>query len=117
MMLINLLGVLLIGLIIWWFWLFKEKELTMTDGEIQIVVKDGVYEPARIKIPKDQPVTLQFLRKDASPCAGTLLFPDLELSTELPVNSFSAIVLPGLKKGEYPFHCQMQMYKGCLIVE
>ncbi len=117
MMLINLLGVLLVGFIVWWFWLFKGKELSVSEGEILITVNDGIYLPARIKVPKGKTITLQFLRKDASPCAGTLLIPDFDISTELPLNRPSSIALPALKKGEYPFHCQMQMYKGILIVE
>ena len=117
MLLINLFGLLLIGLIVWWFWLYKEKELSVSGSNITITVKDGIYQPSRIRLAEGQVVTLQFLRKDASPCAGTVLIPDFEISTELPVNKLSTIVLPALSKGEYPFHCQMEMYKGVLIVE
>lgn len=117
MMLINLLGLLLIAVIVWWFWLFNEKDVSMSDNDITITVKDGVYQPARIKLPAGEPTTLRFLRKDASPCAATVLVPDFEISTELPLNKVSALVLPALSKGEYPFHCQMQMYKGILVVE
>jgi len=117
MMLINITGLLLIALIVWWFWLFKEKEISLSDDEIIITVENGTYQPSRIKLPEGQPATIQFLRKDASPCAATVLVPDFEISTELPMNQISKIVLPVLSKGEYPFHCQMQMYKGTLIVE
>ena len=117
MLLINLLGLLLIGLIVWWFWLYKEKELSVSGGDIKITVKDGIYQPSRIRLAAGQPATIQFLRKDASSCAGTVLIPDFEISTELPMNKVTAIVLPTLSQGEYPFHCQMQMYKGTLIVE
>ena len=117
MMLINLLGLLLIGLIVWWFWLYKEKELSVSGGDITITVKDGIYQPSRIRLAAGQSATLQFLRNDASPCAGTVLIPDFEISKELSMNKLSTIVLPALGRGEYPFHCQMKMYKGTLIVE
>tara|TARA_R110001583_G_scaffold102853_2_gene249489 strand:- start:2337 stop:2687 length:351 start_codon:yes stop_codon:yes gene_type:complete len=116
-MLINLFGLLFISLIVWWFWLYKEKEMSVSEDEILITVEDGVYQPSRIKLSAGQPTTLQFLRKDASPCSATLLIPDFDISADLPMNKVSAIDLPTLKKGEYPFHCQMQMYKGTLIVE
>lgn len=117
MITINILGLLLIALIVWWFWLYREKTIEISDGEIRIVVENGTYEPAKIKLKAGQPISIQFLRKDASPCAGTVLLPALEISQELPLNKSVSIKLPELKKGEYPFHCQMQMYKGAFIVE
>lgn len=117
MMLINLLGVALIALIVWWFWLYRPKEAALGEGDLLIVVADGTYQPARIKLPANQTVSLNFLRKDASPCSETLLIPELQISETLPLNKTKQITLPPLKKGEYPFHCQMQMYRGQLSVE
>ena len=39
MIIINLLGLLLIGLIVWWFWLYKAKEVTADEGVISIKVE------------------------------------------------------------------------------
>ena len=50
-------------------------------------------------------------------CGTTHLIPDFEISEELPLNKTIEIALPIMKKGEYVFHCQMQMYKGFLVVE
>ena len=117
MMIINILGLLLIALIVWWFWLYKPREVSVSEGAITVTVEDGTYQPSRIKLPAGQPATIQFLRKDASPCAGTVLFSDFEISEELPLNQFKTIVLPAMEKGEYAFSCQMQMYRGSLLVE
>lgn len=122
MLLINLAGVLLIAFIIWWFWLYKAQHKLAAVGnkssdELTIVVQDGVFQPATIAVPADTEITLQFMRKDATLCAATLLFPDFEISTELPINKNVAVNLPKMKKGTYPFHCQMQMYKGELFVK
>lgn len=116
MMVINILGILLIGLIIYWFWLYQGKEVVV-EGDIVIDVVDGTYQPSRIRIPANQPATLIFNRRDQSPCSATLLIPKLEISDDLPLGKKSSIVLPGLEKGEYEFHCQMQMYKGVIHVE
>ena len=84
MMIINLIGLLLIALIIWWFWLYKpQKAVDSSDENITIVVNEGVYQPSRIKVAADKKTTLQFLRKDGSPCAATVVFPNIELSEEL----------------------------------
>ncbi len=117
MWIINLLGLLLIGLIVWWFWLYQPREISAAEGVITVTVADGVYQPARIRLPAGQPATLRFLRKDASPCAATVVFADLEISTELPLDRAKEVRLPPQPPGSYPFTCQMQMYRGELLVE
>jgi len=117
MFMINLIGILLIALIIWWFWLFKSNEVSAPDNGIVIKVADGTYQPSRIKLRAGKPTELQFLRTDPSPCSATVFIPDLEITVDLPTDQKTSIFLPDLAKGEYPFHCQMQMYKGTLLVE
>jgi len=117
MLVINIIGAVLILLIIWWFWLYKPKEITAANGDIKVLVENGTYVPSRIKVKNGQTFTMQFVRKDESPCAETLLFPELEISESLPLNRPKNIELPAMKPGEYQFHCQMQMYRGVLLVE
>ncbi|ANQ22381.1 plastocyanin [Vibrio natriegens] len=116
MIIINLLGLLLIGLIVWWFWLYKAKEVTADEGVISIKVENGTYEPSRIRIQAGKPTTLRFLRKDASPCAATVVFADFDISEELPLNKNKDVYLPPGSPGEYSFTCQMQMYRGTLVI-
>ncbi|GGB92499.1 copper-binding protein [Marinobacterium zhoushanense] len=117
MLLINLLGLLLIALIVWWFWLHKGESTQIDSGEITINVNDGVYDPAHIRVPAGQPATLRFLRKDPSPCASVVVFSDFDISQELPLNKTKDVRLQPMQPGRYPFTCQMQMYRGELIVE
>jgi len=115
--LINLLGLLLIVLIVWWFWLAKPKAAqAAASGVIEITVADGVYAPARIEVPAGKPVTLRFLRKDPSPCAEKVLFDDLGISRDLPLNEPLDVVLTPGTPGEIEFTCQMRMYRGYLVV-
>ena len=120
MLIINLIGLGLIVLIVWWFWLYKPETQAIDNksnhGDIVITVENGVYQPASLSVPAGKAVTLAFERKDASPCAATVQFPDLEISEELPLNKKVTINLPAMTAGKYAFHCQMQMYKGELIV-
>ncbi|MBA6391275.1 cupredoxin domain-containing protein [Colwellia sp. BRX10-3] len=121
MLLINLIGLGLIVLIIWWFWLYKPQSTEVTDNtdrsEITVIVENGTYQPAHISLQEDKPLTINFIRKDASPCAATVLFPDLEISADLPINKEFSVQLPAMKKGEYAFHCQMKMYSGTIVVK
>lgn len=115
--LINLAGLLLIAGIVWWFWLYKTAGVAAAqDKLLTVIVENGVYQPARIKVSAGQAVRMEFLRKDASPCAETVIFPALNLSFELPVNKTALITLPPLESGKYEFHCQMKMYRGELQV-
>lgn len=117
MLIVNIAGILLIALIIWWFWLYRPKEAALEEDNMTILVENGIYQPSRIKMHVNQATRLQFIRKDASPCAETLVFPELEISETLPLNRVKSIALPALPAGVYRFHCQMQMYCGELHVE
>lgn len=117
MIIINLVGLALIALIVWWFWLYQPREAELGKDDLLIVVDNGTYQPARIRLPANQSVSLNFLRKDASPCAETLLIPDLQISATLPLNKTKRVDLPPMQKGDFAFHCQMQMYRGVFTVE
>jgi plastocyanin domain-containing protein len=117
MLVVNVIGLGLIVLIVWWFWLYKPAEVMVDDDSLVIAVENGTYQPAHIKIAANKATQLHFLRKDASPCAELVLMPALEISESLPLNKPMSVSLPPLEAGEYEFHCQMQMYRGVLKVE
>ncbi|WP_202941700.1 cupredoxin domain-containing protein [Alteromonas macleodii] len=114
---INLAGLILIGLIVWWFWLYKAQSTQIKDGSIKVLVKDGVYQPANITVPEHQSVKLMFVREDATPCAETLLIPELDINETLALNKRVTVTIPASSAGVYPFHCQMQMYRGTLVIK
>ena len=118
MLIINLIGLVLIALVVWWFWLYKPvNAVDASIDRITVVVNNGVYEPSRIKLLEGKKTTLQFLRKDPSPCAASVSFPAFDISEELPIDAHKTIELPSMLAGEYVFHCPMKMYKGTIIVE
>lgn len=113
---INLVGIGVIGLIVWWFWLYQSKSTEVTNGSVEILVKDGTYHPNNITVPANEIVNIIFYREDATPCAETLLIPELGVSETLPLKKKVTVSLPASEPGDYPFHCQMQMYKGKVTV-
>ena len=117
MLLINIAGLALIALIVWWFWLYKPKEAELGENDLVITVENGTYSPSRIKVPSGEPVEIKFMRRDQSPCSETLLIPELQISDTLPLNKLKTIQLPAMSSGEYAFHCQMQMYRGQITVQ
>ena len=113
--LVNVAGLVLAGLIVWWFWLSKPKAQRAASGVIDVMVDAGVYAPARIEVAAGQPVTLRFLRKDPSPCAEKVLFDELGIAADLPIGQPVELTITPSKAGEYAFTCQMQMYRGMLV--
>lgn len=116
LLIINIIGLAVIALIVYWFWIYKPKNVQAKDT-IRIIVEDGVYQPSHISVPAATEVTLEFERKDETPCAEMVIFPELDISENLPINKTKTIKLKKLEKGSYQFHCQMQMYKGELHAE
>ncbi len=117
-LIINLLALTLVGFIIWWFWLARFNVQQMSSKPpIEIIVENGMYTPAYIEVPQGERVILNFLRKDPGPCAEKVLFNDLNISLELPLEQKKELIIPPLSVGEYSFSCQMQMYRGSLVVK
>ena len=115
---VNLLGIILIGVIIYWFWLSTPRKVTASNMQpIEIHVKDGVYTPAHIEARKGETIRLRFIREDPSPCAAKVIFSSLNKSLELPVNGSAEIELHLQQAGEIDFTCEMQMYRGKLSVK
>ncbi len=114
---VNLAGLAAIGFIVWWFWLARPRATRAAGAApVEILVADGVYTPARIEVAAGAPARLRFRRRDPSPCAEKVLFDALGVSADLPVGESVEVVLRDLKPGEYGFACQMQMYRGVLVV-
>lgn len=118
--LVTLGGLGLIGAEIWWFLFSKTKsqEAMSNQGiqELEIIV-DGGYNPDRITVNVNQPVRLNFLRKDSNSCLEKVLFPDFHKALDLPLNQTNSVEFTPTKTGEYPFYCGMKMFKGIIEVQ
>ncbi|TLS67024.1 cupredoxin domain-containing protein [Mariprofundus erugo] len=116
MLVVNLIGIGLIALIIWWFWLYRPGNgVAAAPGQvIEVRVRDGVYEPSLIDAIAGKGISLKFTREDETACAGQVIFPELGIQKELPIGRPVVIRLVPPEPGEYAFHCQMGMYRGIL---
>ena len=117
-LLVNIAGGLLIVLIVYWFWIATPRKVVATQARpIEILVKDGVYNPAHIQVKQGDKIRLRFIREDPSPCAAKVIFNSLGKTLELPVNEIADIELQLDEAGEIDFTCEMQMYRGKLVVK
>ena len=117
---VNLAGLALIALVVWYFWLFRREgvQVAMVAGiqEATIKVKGG-YDPDVIVVKKGKPVRLNFLRQESSMCSEMVIFDKLQKSAKLPEGETVAIEFTPQQSGEIPFQCQMGMLRGKVIVE
>jgi len=118
---VTVLGMSLIGCIVWFFWLKKAKGVraAATSGgyqEAMILVKGG-YTPDVIVVEHGKPVRLNFRREESAVCSEMVLFPTFNKSAKLPEGQVVPVEFLPEKPGEYEFACQMGMLRGKLIVE
>ena len=116
-LLVNMIGVALMALVIWWFWLWRPRQMAHAEGgAIDIKVANGVYEPDYIEAKRGEKLILRFHREDPSPCAEQVEFHGLDINATLPVGKTKTIELTPRQTGLFRFTCQMQMYQGKLRV-
>lgn len=114
---VNGLGVGLIAATIWWFWIWTpRKGVAASNGHIALTVDNGTYTPALIDMHAGDAITLDIVRKDASPCSEFFIIDGLNISVQLPMNKPYQLVIEKPEAGEYAMHCQMNMYQGTLRV-
>ena len=80
------------------------------------ITVDGGYKPNVIKISKNRPATLTFIRKDTNSCLEEIVFPDYKIKEYLPLNKEVTITLSPPHPGTSGFHCGMSMFHGRLEV-
>lgn len=114
-------GILLIGLVAWYFWFSSSEGTRVQSGvgglqETLIKVKGG-YSPNVVVVNAGQPVRLNFLREETSACSEQVVFPDFGKQAELTPHKTIPIDFTPHTPGEYEFQCAMGMLRGKLIVE
>ena len=113
-------GILIVGLILWYF--FGERERTLAEEgeggvqEVKITVKGG-YSPDLIVVKQGQPVRLNFYRDETASCSDEVIFGDFHIARALPAFKTTAVEFTPDKAGEFTFTCGMNMLRGKLVVK
>ncbi len=119
--LVNLIGLGLIGFIVWFFWLVKARgvKAALTSGgyQEQMVLVKGGYTPDVIVVERGRPVRLNFVRQESASCSEMVLLPAFNKNAKLPEGETIPVEFLPKEPGEYEFQCQMGMLRGKIIVE
>ena len=120
-LLVDLVGLLLVAFIVWFFWLkrstgFRATETSGGYQEAMILVKGG-YTPDTIIVRSGRPVRLNFRREETASCSDKVIFAEFQKSAELPTGQTVAVELLPKEPAEYGFAWLTDMFRGRLIVE
>jgi plastocyanin domain-containing protein len=86
------------------------------DRVVVEVTQEG-FVPKEIPAKVGQPITLVVTRKTDLTCAKQIVFADLGVEKELPMNQAVEVTVTPERQGELRFACDMDMIAGKLIVE
>jgi plastocyanin domain-containing protein len=84
---------------------------------VAITANGDGFTPLQVKVAKGQTVTLRFTRTSDETCAKKVVFPDLGLKKDLPLNKPVDIPVPTTKSRTLAFQCGMGMFKGSVVVD
>jgi plastocyanin domain-containing protein len=85
--------------------------------EIQLAVTDAGFQPAEIAVAKDRPIRLTVTRKTDQTCAREIVFKEIAVKQDLPLNQAVTVDLPAQPGGTLHYACGMNMIKGALVVQ
>lgn len=118
--LVNVAGLALIWLIVWYFWLSSNAAtataITTTGAQEALVVVSGGYSPDTIRVEAGRPVRLIFERQEADPCSERVIFDSLGVTADLPEGEMVPVEFTATEPGDHEFTCQMGMLRGKVIV-
>ncbi len=86
-------------------------------GKVAVKVDESGFAPSSIEVKKGVPTQLIFTRTSDSTCATEVVFPDLNVTKELPLNTPVAITVPTDVDRTLVFQCGMGMYRSKLVIK
>ncbi|HEY3215934.1 MAG TPA: cupredoxin domain-containing protein [Candidatus Eisenbacteria bacterium] len=95
----------------------QQSRSGQTGGEVHIDVTDKGFEPAEVKVPAGQAVTLIMTRKTDQTCAKEVEFASLNQKYALPLNQAVRITLPASEAGTLSYQCGMHMLGGRVVIQ
>jgi hypothetical protein len=96
---------------------WQREPITIPLGAVAVRITQHGFEPSRLEIPANRPLTLAFTRDSSPNCGADVMFPTLGLRRALPLGETVLVELPAQPAGELSFSCGMGMFRGMLVVK
>ena len=85
--------------------------------QVSVKVDSKGFAPSEVKLEKGKPASLVFVRTTDQTCAKQVVFPELKIEKELPLNTPVRIDVPTGDARSLTFQCGMGMYKSAVLVQ
>jgi plastocyanin domain-containing protein len=85
-------------------------------GVVPITVNENGFSPDNVTFKQGASATLRFTRTTNDTCADKVVFPDLKLEKELPLNTPVDVPITTTESRTFAFECGMGMYKSKVVV-
>ena len=89
------------------------------DGKQRVAIRadDKGFTPSSVTVKKGQPAVLVFTRTTDDTCAKEVVFKEINLKKELPLNQPVEVEVPTADARSLAFTCGMGMFKGSVVVQ
>jgi plastocyanin domain-containing protein len=85
--------------------------------QAKIKVDKKGFSPSEVKLDKGKPAELVFVRTSDETCAKEVVFPELKIERDLPLNTPVKIDIPTTEARTLTFQCGMAMYKSSVLIQ
>jgi plastocyanin domain-containing protein len=75
------------------------------------------FTPSEVKVEKGKEAWLVFVRTSDATCAKEVVFPELKVEKDLPLNTPVRVEIPTTEGRTLTFQCGMAMYKSAVLVQ
>jgi plastocyanin domain-containing protein len=93
------------------------KDAPAAEGRrVDITASNEGYTPSTVEAKVGESLVLRFTRTTKSECLAQVVFPDLKITRDLPMNTPVEIPIKADKAGKIAFQCGMAMVHGSVNV-
>jgi plastocyanin domain-containing protein len=85
--------------------------------QVKVDVGKKGFAPSEVKLEKGKPAWLFFVRTTDETCAKEVVFPELKIEKDLPLNTPVRIDIPTSDARTLTFQCGMAMYKSAVLIQ
>jgi plastocyanin domain-containing protein len=87
-------------------------------NKVSMSVTEKGFEPADLRVRKDEPVELTLTRKTEDTCANEIVIDEYKINVKLPLNQAVVVKFTPTKSGTLKYGCGMQkMIGGKIYIE
>jgi plastocyanin domain-containing protein len=103
----------------WSLFVFIRTRPEQSSGPKQVrhITVNGSCRPSAVHVNPGQPTRLIFRREDTAPRSKRIVLPDYGIRVQLAAFEEVVVDLPPSDPGEHEFTCQMETFRGTLIVD